>query len=304
MTAQNSAIIASLIYLALLAGLSIWKLRVLKGREGRRPVGEDVKLMRQPGDALRRKIAELDEQSSDRLLMLLAAPVVAAWIPLWLGQVFTQTHAIGWLVSAAALFVLSLVVCLRRLLSVTMQFRNHRLGLAGERFVADNLVELQMKGFAIFHDVPCQGATGAFNLDHVVVGGGGVAVIETKTRRKKKGTNEGTKANPVYYDGTALVWPGGFRDGKSVEQAVSNARWLKEQLRKDLDIAVEPLPVLTIPGWWVEAQAKEPVAAVNPRHLVVALVARMGKTLSDAEVDLILRHLKTRCADVEFNDPV
>ena len=303
MTVPNAAITASLIYLALVVGLSIWKLRALKGREGRRPVGEDVKLMRQPGEALRRKITELDEQVSDRLMMLLAVPVVAAWVPLGLARVFTQTHAFGWLLSAGALFALSIVVCLRRLTLVAEQFRNYRLGLAGERFVADNLAELAIKGYAIFHDVPCQGARGMFNLDHVVVGGGGVAVIETKTRRKKT-ADEGSKKNPVTYDGMVLDWPCGFRDHESVKQAVGNARWLKTHLQENLNIRTEPLPVLTIPGWWVEAKAREPIAALNPLTLAAALPARMAKTLSAAETDQIVRNLAKLCRDVDFNDPV
>ncbi len=45
-----------------------------------------------------------------------------------------------------------------------------RLGWFGERAVADQLEELKSKGYEVFHDVPCLGASGRFNLDHVVVG--------------------------------------------------------------------------------------------------------------------------------------
>lgn len=63
--------------------------------------------------------------------------------------------------------------------TLAMETRNVRLGLFGERAVADELDKLVGSGYRIFHDVPCLGATGPFNLDHVVVGKGGVAVIET-----------------------------------------------------------------------------------------------------------------------------
>lgn len=291
------------LYLLLVGGLCLWRLRTLKGREGQRPVGEDEKLRRLPGDGLRRRLARLDEQGTDVILLLLVLPPVAGIAPLALGQVLPDTAALGWLLTAVALFVLALVLCLRRLVRVTTEFRDSRVGLAGERFVADNLAPLAGEGFAIFHDVPCQGATGAFNLDHVVVGGGGIAVIETKTRRKRK-RDDVAKDYQVIYDGSALIWPGGFRDGASVAQAVGNARWLSEYLKRELNIAVEPLPVLTVPGWWVEARAKEPVAALNPKWLARALPARVPRTLTAEQSELIVRRLTSLCQDVDFNDPV
>lgn len=76
---------------------------------------------------------------------------------------------------------------------------------------------------------------------------------------------------------------------------MSNARWLKEHLQTALNISAVPLPVLTIPGWWVEAKAKEPIAALNPLTLAAALPARMAKTLTAAQSDQIVRNLAGLC---------
>ncbi|GJM24502.1 MAG: hypothetical protein DHS20C16_09170 [Phycisphaerae bacterium] len=48
------------------------------------------------------------------------------------------------------------------------------------------------KGYRVYHDIQCDG----FNIDHVLIGPGGVFVIETKTASKP------TKGNAtIKYDG-------------------------------------------------------------------------------------------------------
>lgn len=58
-------------------------------------------------------------------------------------------------------------------------------GVVGERLTADALDSLRGLGYEVFHDLPDQTPDGRpCNIDHVVVGAGGVFVIETKFRKE------------------------------------------------------------------------------------------------------------------------
>src|SRR5690606_5046380 len=104
------------------------------------------------------------------------------------------------------------------------------LGFFGERYVAEWLEPLKADGWFIFHDIPCLGAAGKFNLDHVAVGPGGIWLIETKTRRKGK-ARPGLKEHEVTFDGARIIWPW-WDDTDSLKQASDNARWLSDWLEK------------------------------------------------------------------------
>lgn len=286
----------------MMGGLAIWLIIRKKRRLGRKPVGEDVLLMRQAGEELRKKWASLSDDLLNRIIAMILVPPLLWAAPFWVSSFFSTKASIWLIVSAGAVFLLSAMITLRRVLATGYEMGLARLGLAGERLVADCLMPLAAQGCSIFHDVPCVGGGGKFNLDHVVVGPGWVAVIETKTRRKKE-PGGGGKANPVIYTGDALVWPGGFRDTESVQQVLRNADWLRMHLAKELNIQTSPAAVLTVPGWWVEDKARDPVIAVNPKALAGALPARIPAKLTAAQTDQIRRRLETLCRDVPFEDP-
>lgn len=162
-------------------------------------------------------------------------------------------------------------------------------------FVDEN--EVVMVRYQIFHDVPAQGATKAFNIDHVAVGPAGVVVIEVKTRRKGN-TRPGFKEHVVVFDGLKCIWPWG-EDRHGPEQALKEAEWLKRFLFERLGLDTPVRAVLALPGWWVEEKVRGPVAVVNSKNVAYAVEGRGPQILSDKEIDLIARQLDTLCRDVE-----
>ena len=72
-----------------------------------------------------------------------------------------------------------------------------KLGRDGERVVAEHLQQLVGAGWRVFHDIQGDG----FNIDHVVIGAGGISAVETKTRSKPVGRNE----DPWVLEPKALV---------------------------------------------------------------------------------------------------
>lgn len=107
----------------------------------------------------------------------------------------------------------------RKLLRLDEERENWRLGARGEQLVGEALNDpaILAAGYRIYHDVP--GAED-WNIDHVVVGPGGVFVIETKARTKRPG-KEGQRSHEVQYDGQSLQFPD-WEDRKTLDQVKAN----------------------------------------------------------------------------------
>src|SRR5207253_5842298 len=112
-----------------------------------------------------------------------------------------------------------------------------------------------------------------FNIDLVVVGPTGVAAIEVKTRRKKKG-RKGQEEHVVTYDGSQLIWPWG-EDRCGIDQVQAEADWLREFIEKRTGLRVLPNPILSFPGWLVKERAIGGCRIAN--HKIVPSIVREWK---------------------------
>ena len=286
-------------YLALFIGTLlavIWWDR--RKRRTRKPFPEDLKLLRMPGEYLWRRVIENDESDMQWWFIVMLVPMLVAAVMLWgVAHLFRTAPAVG-LVIAVVAFAFSVLLSVRWLLMRLQRRADDYLGFFGERYVAEWLEPLKAQGWFIFHDVPCEGATGKFNLDHVAIGSGGVWVIETKTFRKGR-ARPGFKEHEVVSDGSKVIWP--WRDDtESLKQAADNARWLREWLAKVTGKTFDVAAVLTVPGYFVTERKLGPVRLANPKALPQVLNSRGSAVLSSADVDLIRRQLESRCRNVEY----
>ncbi len=189
----------------------------------------------------------------------------------------------------------SMVWALNKAVSTLRIRRDYRLGWEGELAVGEELAQLSGQGFRVFHDVPDEG----FNIDHVVVGPSGIYAIETKARTKR-GTEK--DAHQVGYDGKTLKFPDYVTDQPLVQaerQAKSLGRWLS----KASGIALAPVPVVIIPGWFVDRTGKGrvQVLAVNgARHYLSA--SREGSSLDRSQIERIAYQLELKCRDVALGE--
>src|SRR5207249_11066461 len=97
--------------------------------------------------------------------------------------------------------------------------------LRGEQAVAEALNDrsLVAASYTAFHDVQ---SDGDWNIDHVVVGPGGVFVIETKSRSRRKAKFD-QQEHVVTFDGRTLRFPW-CEDYKAALQAERNAEWVQQ----------------------------------------------------------------------------
>lgn len=118
------------------------------------------------------------------------------------------------------------------------RFQNVKLGRNGERIVGQYLdEELQKNGYTVFHDL----INGQFNIDHILVGSGGVYAIETKTRSITNGDYN------VIFNGKEIVIDG-YGDAYPIYEAKNHADWLKKFILDNAETEVTVKPVIIYAG--------------------------------------------------------
>src|SRR5581483_2024516 len=121
-----------------------------------------------------------------------------------------------WL-SIAIIFTILSGIWFTRLFHLARRFNR---GERGELHVADVLDELRSEGYRPIHDIVGDG----FNVDHVLVGPGGVFAIETKYRSGK---------GQITFRNTEGVFVGNRLEEKDcLKQAVMNAAAITELIHK------------------------------------------------------------------------
>lgn len=152
----------------------------------------------------------------------------------------------------------------------------------GEKAVGQYLEALREKGYRIFHDLIGEN----FNIDHVLIGTGGVFTVETKTISKPaKGTAE------IAYDGESLTVGGFTPDRDPIVQAKAQAKWLQDLIAETTGKILPVRPVVLYPGWFITKQPKgAEVWVLNPKSLP-AFLDHVDVSLPAEDVKLIAYHL-------------
>ena len=238
-------ILLMLLPMLLAAGFVLLWVKVI-GRDRRRsPL--NVQPFHFPGESLRNKLEDLNERFNESSLMIVVTgPVtIGSWLAI-------RTREAGWaqyelLIPDLVIWLFALcfvgwhVVRLMRTGRLMHQYRN---GLDAELAVAQYLHALPEQGYQVLHDIPGQG----FNIDHVVIGRSAVFAIETKSRKKPEA--RGKASAQVEYNGARLAFPEHV-ETKPLDQARANARWLEAMLRQELAAPIRVVPVVALPGWYV-----------------------------------------------------
>jgi hypothetical protein len=169
-----------------------------------------------------------------------------------------------------------------KIIQIRRQVRMLRQAEQGEKAVGQYLENLREKGYKVLHDI----AAGKFNLDHVLIGPGGVYVIETKTISKP------TKGQAmVEYDGEKVRVNGHIPDRDPVMQAKALGRWLEDLIRESTGKKFKVRSVVVYPGWYVSDQPKGvEVWVLNPKALP-AFLEHENSTMSPEDVHLVFYHL-------------
>lgn len=206
----------------------------------------NFKVLNLPGDSLRTQMAKHDAKMDEAGAMAtMTGPLIlAAWAIARLGRQGGIAWSAGdWLFIAIALLLIGWAV--HGFIKHGKLRRQYKQGMEAEIAVAQNLLPLMAEGCMVFHDFPADG----FNIDHIVVAPNAVFAIETKSRKKPK--DKGRESAKVIYDGRMLRFPE-HPETAPVEQARRQAQWLGKFLAQGAGDPVPVIPVLALPGWYIE----------------------------------------------------
>jgi hypothetical protein len=178
-----------------------------------------------------------------------------------------------------------------RLWKVIKRRRSLQLALEGEKAIGQELNQLMLKGYAVYHDLPGEN----FNIDHVVVTPAGVFAVETKARPKPL-SDDGKADAEVVYDGASLRF-GNRENREFLEQAARQGKWLAQWLASAVGESVAVKPVLALPGWFIKRVARGPVQVISGRD--AAYLVRDEQVLSATLMQRIVHQLDARCRTVE-----
>ena len=233
--------------LLVLGGLTVW--RLIRSFDKRRsPL--TVQLLNLPGEGLRKRIADCEEKffESAGLMVAIGPIVLSTWLLTRLNKAginwSTLDFGAGDLVFAVFLLA-AISWVLWRLINCAIRRRHALDGLNAELSVAQCLTPLIAEGAMVFHDFPCD----RYNIDHIVVAHSVVFAMETKSRRKPE--TKGKASAQVRYDGQQLFFPN-HTERQPIEQAAYQAEWLERFLRNAGAKQVRVIPILALPGWYVE----------------------------------------------------
>ena len=242
------------------------------------------KLLRSPGESLRRNLEQLNEYLIYSVALFLLAPMAFA----------LQTPDLTSLWPLAFLVGL-MVLCSVPGIYVVRLYRSYALSLRAERAVGEELNQLMLDRCHVFHDYP---AGPGWNINHVVVAPSGVYAIETTVgqRGRAPGAN---KLPEAVFDG-ATVRFGRFQTAEPIQQAQRSAAKLRLELSHVLGVPVGVKAISSLPGWRVRRRASSDVLVLNPKEIWQAIVTLAAPELSPDQIQKLAYHIQQKCRDVEI----
>ena len=215
-----SLIPAILVFISL--GIAVSMIKILKTyhslKKRRSPF--TAKFLRAPGQSLIEKLDDINDDLVAYMAMLIAMPILL--YAFYISDLYFQKRPLSFnqalvYIVIGILFVGGLTFKMVKRLNLR---RKMRLGYEGEVATGQELNQLMLHGYHVYHDFVADN----FNIDHIVVGPAGVFAVETKARTKPTSNNRKEDAQ-VIYDGRCIHFPT-WKETRPLEQAKSQAEWL------------------------------------------------------------------------------
>jgi len=261
-------------------------------REKRSPICRHI--LRGPGESLREKIAQLNNQIDEQIVQIALTPAVLSGFVL--GTIFvkggnpTLSNYLTLILVLSVFLPIPLVKSARRL----RVRANYQLGLDAELAVGRELNLIMREGFYVFHDFPEEHN----NIDHVVVGQSGVFAVETKGRPKPD-KGRGAVDAKVMYNGEALYFPDNAKETAAIHQARKQATTLSKWLSSAVGEPVKARPALALPGWFIERKKPDDLILLYGKSDNYARSLKGPEVLSEDMIKRIVHQLDSKCRDVE-----
>jgi len=182
-----------------------------------------------------------------------------------------------WLIFAI-LFTIVSAIWFMRLFPIARRFNR---GERGERHVADVLEELRSNGYRPIHDIVGDG----FNVDHVLVGPGGIFAIETKYRSGK---------GEITFRNTEGVFVGDRLEEKDcLKQARGSAAAISDLIHESCGRREWVMPIVVFVGYWkIRNKWRETNVRVFTPERLLDYIRDQQPQLTRKDIELIASHLE------------
>ncbi len=246
-------------------------------------------LLRIPGGSLLMSLDNLNEQINLYLVYVVILPLIiySALISYSYFQAEQPSLAVIWISSIISIALIAYMAY--NLANLLSRRKRIRLAYEGELAVGQELNQLMLQGYRVYHDFPAD----TFNIDHIIVGPKGVFAVETSTRLKGAIAN-GSQEATVTYDGRMLTFAD-TTDFETIEQAEQQADWLSKWLGAATGEPIAVRAVITLPGWVVKRTSADGIPVVNPGQFASLFEHIKPRPLSETMLDRIKDQLEQKC---------
>jgi len=252
-----------------------------------------IALLRGPGHSLREQLDSANGDLIFDIMLLMVLPLTALALLLAKGPLSGRLELSKLALPVGVVTVAFIAFMLHKMHKAGTHLDHLKAGYDAELAVGQELDQLMRQGAATFHDLPAE----KFNIDHVVIAPVGVFAVETKGYTKPN-RGRGKLDATVAYDGQTLRFPT-WTTREPLEQAERQAAWLAKWLSAAVGTPVAVLPVLALPGWFVDRQGKGIVRVFSGKELSGLLNKTRGASaLSADQVQQIAHQVEQRCRTV------
>lgn len=249
--------------LFLLPTATLWLFIQREKRKDRRsPLTE--RLLRQPAESLQERRLDLTFELLQGIFVSTLVPGLCVLIAM---NSWVRSEDISFnssVLLATVLYLATACWSVWSTLRTARKLHANRAGIEGELATAQLLSPLLAEGWQLYHDIP--GRRG--NVDHILVGPGGIFAIESKYRSKRRSI-KGKQSAQAEYDGEGIRFAGGSREDLPIQQANAVARELEKLLYERLGDKVSVTPVVSLPGWFVTSinrPSPQNAIVINPKN--------------------------------------
>ena len=234
---------------------------------------------------VRRRAGESVSEERERLVYDNLPPIIFVPFLFWFIFLITELQQsipmlrrpAFWLIFAVILTVLS-AVWLWRLFPIARRFNR---GERGERYVADVLEELRSNGYRPIHDIVGDG----FNVDHVLVGPGGIFAIETKYRSGK--------GEITFRDAEGVLVGGRLEEKDCLKQARASAAAIRDLIHESCGRREWVIPIVVFVGdWKIRNKWRDTNVRVFTPDGLLHYIRDQQPQLTRSEIQLIASHLE------------
>lgn len=278
----------SLVGLGFLVAIAAW-FRLNSFRRKKRPPFTK-NMLRSPGESIRQELDKINIDLMESIAFTILLPAMVGGMV----AIQLQRESIGTALALGFIAVFIALFSALRLKRLVDRRTPQQLAWEGERAVGEELNQLMLQGYRVYHDFPAE----HFNIDHVVIGPRGVFAVETKTRSKAP-RGSGSDAAKIKFDGKALQFPD-HQETEPLAQADRQAIWLAKWLTQAVGETFPVTPVLVLPGWYVKMLGTPKRVFVLGSGSIQSHFLTLGNSqLSPEQIQRIAYQVEQRCRTVE-----